>query len=517
MKKIIFVVATVFIAAMSFAQGEIDAYRFSTTDLQGSARGQAMGGAFGALGGDITGVAINPAGIGIYRSSELVANIGTAYFSNNTKWNGDKNSGNSFNLNFQNVAYTGYYQISNTSAVNFGFNFNRLKTFDNKYRICRNDMKQSLTDYMAYTTNGTPSSVWDYYLTSGGMRDQAIYSDNIPWLSILAWDGGLLRNDPSGSDSYKTILAEGELVAPNLYVEEKGHINAYDFTVGQNISNSFYWGVSVSITDVDYSMYSDYEENFLGSGSFHLENSLITKGSGFQIKAGVLFRPINELRIGLSYHSPIWFTLSDYYQASLTPHGIYIDNALAQSVSTPGDARTDYNISTPSTVTLSAALIMGKNFILSSDLEYKGYQYMSLQDPYGRSYEEDNAFIDEDFGGCLSWRVGAETKITPRFSVRLGFATQSNPINSEVRSGDREVVTRGTITHYGLDYSNLYLTGGLGYRFTPQFYMDAALVGRISSSDIYAFAPMPSVGLISDPADYSAVTLRGLITLGYRF
>lgn len=38
-----------------------------------------MGGAFGALGGDISGIAINPAGIGVYQKSEIVTCNGAEY------------------------------------------------------------------------------------------------------------------------------------------------------------------------------------------------------------------------------------------------------------------------------------------------------------------------------------------------------------------------------------------------------------------------------------------------------
>ena len=63
------------LSASGFAQGEMDAFNLSYNDLTGTARGVAMGGAFGALGGYATGVAINPAGIGVYSSSEIVTTL----------------------------------------------------------------------------------------------------------------------------------------------------------------------------------------------------------------------------------------------------------------------------------------------------------------------------------------------------------------------------------------------------------------------------------------------------------
>ena len=56
-----------------FAQGTIyDAVRVTGSDLNGTARYVGMGGAMGALGADITTMGTNPAGIGLYRSSEAM-------------------------------------------------------------------------------------------------------------------------------------------------------------------------------------------------------------------------------------------------------------------------------------------------------------------------------------------------------------------------------------------------------------------------------------------------------------
>ena len=61
---LLFVVAT-------FAQGVDDACLFSQTYYQGTAKALGMGNAMGAVGGDMASVCINPAGMGIYRSTEF--------------------------------------------------------------------------------------------------------------------------------------------------------------------------------------------------------------------------------------------------------------------------------------------------------------------------------------------------------------------------------------------------------------------------------------------------------------
>lgn len=77
MKKIICLAVSALMAGAgsASAQGVLDAYKFSQSDLNGTARYLGMGGAFGALGGDISVLSNNPAGLGIYRSSEVVTTL----------------------------------------------------------------------------------------------------------------------------------------------------------------------------------------------------------------------------------------------------------------------------------------------------------------------------------------------------------------------------------------------------------------------------------------------------------
>ena len=131
MKKLVYIIFSLFIsfpALFSQEQGEIDALRFSREDIYGTARAMSMGGAFGALGGDMTGVSINPAGIAVYRSSEV---IGTLNLSNEKSKVGSRDA-NKFQFNMDNIGFVGYFPLRNDvmPLINFGFSFNRLKSFD---------------------------------------------------------------------------------------------------------------------------------------------------------------------------------------------------------------------------------------------------------------------------------------------------------------------------------------------------------------------------------------------------
>ena len=71
MKKICITLIISLFALMAQAQNFEDIVRFSGTPNNGTARVSAMGGAFTALGGDISAITINPASVGVFRKSEV--------------------------------------------------------------------------------------------------------------------------------------------------------------------------------------------------------------------------------------------------------------------------------------------------------------------------------------------------------------------------------------------------------------------------------------------------------------
>ena len=527
MKRNLLFIIALFVCALSFGQGEIDAYRYSNEDLSGTARGQAMGGAFGALGGDVTGVAVNPAGIGIYRSSEIVANMSLSapIISGNT----NQQSHTAFH--FDNLSYMGYYSLAKGSmlSLNYGFNYNRIKSFDQRYSTSSSAMNSSLTDYIALLTNGISSS------SLQSSPDYNPYSNrNNPWLSVLGYDGYLIN--PGANNSYSSFNPT-EQPNSSLKVSEKGKVESYDFTLGANIANKFYWGVTFSLTDLSYLMYSYYDESFTQQGSgFNLKNYLETKGSGYQVKLGVIYKPIDALRFGISFHSPVWYSMTDYYKAWLTPRNIPMENGQsAGQTSTPGSdpdndnspSYTDYYFRTPGSLTFSAAAVLGTKAIVSVDYEIKNYASMNLKDANGNNWTDVNDLVSSDYRNASTLRAGLEFRFSPQFSGRVGYAWVQSPYQSKVNAfGDNFnvgdiAVTAGTVPHYTLAGNTNYLTAGIGFKFTPQFYGDFALVLRTEKDDVYYFTPKTDQNqselFDSFAGAFTNKTLKGLLTFGYKF
>jgi hypothetical protein len=523
MKKNLFILAGLFLCVYSYGQGEIDALRFSRIELSGTARGQAMGGAFGALGGDVTGIVINPAGIGVYRSSELSGTLSLNAINSESVWQQNPPAkSDKINFNLGNISYAGYYPVGdeNLQSINFGFSYNKIKNFNRNYAAKGKDMKTSLTDYIENITNGTLNSK----LSASGAYDDP----DVKWLSILGWDAGLINAAKDANDKYESILLPGESADPALNVSEKGYIDNYDFTVGMNFSNTFYFGATLSWVDIYYRMDSRYSENF-GIDNYRLDNYLQTEGSGYRLNLGAIWRPTDELRLGIAYHSPTWYVMRDFYRASVNSSLNWSDGTKIAPTNTP-DGNFEYRFSTPHKWVFSAAAVLATTTIVSVDYEITNYKGMNLASQYGHDFR-DNEYIDTDFRLASTVRAGLEYRFTPRFSGRLGYSWMQHPYEQKFKDNQTQVVTAGTVPHYAIEGDVNYFTGGVGYRFTPNFYIDVALVYRTQMEDLYFFPYMetnrpnydkaqadnPYISYYPQASSFKSTSFNGLVTLGYKF
>lgn len=143
-----------------------------------------------------------------------------------------------------------------------------------------------------------------------------------------------------------------------------------------------------------------------------------------------------------------------------------------------------------------------------------------MYDIDGIANQETNQEIAANFGATGTLRVGGELKVTPQFAIRAGVAQIGNPMKSALKDGNVEVYTVGTIPHYTVENSIINYSAGLGYRFTPNFYMDVACVLKSQKEKLYAFSNLFGVGstaVESQPATLKSEATRVAITLGYKF
>lgn len=529
MKKVLTIsLALVLCSGAAFSQGITDAYKYSLNggDLQGTARSMSMAGAFGALGGDISVLNHNPAGLGVYRSSEVEATIDVTRAEAKTDWNGNSLTTNKSRFNFDNFAYVGYFPTGNDEGLiswNVGISYNRLKNYNRDYKMSASgSLGSSLSDYIAARANAgglTPNEL--NYQGSGNNITYDPYDHVNDWLSIIGNCGGFMDYNNSfysnlNSSNFQRSYTE-------LNVSERGAIDQYAIGFGANISDFLMLGASVTITDLSYSLYSYYAEDYNTNTSYksyiELENDLSTEGTGYGINVGAIVRPVDFLRLGVAYNSPTWYKMTDYYYGkSSSDIETLSDNYSDES---PSGAYTDYKYRTPDKWIFSAAAIIGQTALVSVDYETMNYRRMRMYDVNGNENTTTNTGISQTFGISNTIKAGAEVKVTPQFAIRAGFAWTSSGMDKDLRNGDVEVLTVGTLPHYTIDQNITNYTVGFGYRFTPQFYADIACIYKMAKEDAYSFSPMFDNAGKSIVEPYSASlktnSTRVALTIGYKF
>ena len=533
--------------ASLFAQGSMNAYNYSRTDIKGTARYMGMGGAFGALGGDISTLSQNPAGIGVYRSNEIVTTLGIAGISAETKTSVNVNN-NLTKFVFDNVGIIGTFNTGKDLGIvsyNFGFAYNRRNSYDQTYRVQYSNLRSSVTNYIADKSFG----IRENDLAGADVQSGDAYDINgLPWLSILGYESLLMspqENLEGGyyDDSYEGLFGAKATGSGSLYVRERGRTNEYTFNFGGNVSNVVYFGIGLGIMDLDYEMISSHDENLFNTSgfvpkkekieepdkyeiynypitasNFSLWNRLKTEGTGFNVKLGLIARVTDYWRLGLAFHTPTYYSMSDYYMASVDNAYTYVNTNVNETLSERDvtdspEGRYDYSLVTPWKFMASTAFIIGKKGIVSFDYEYMAYDKMSLSETDGLEMNDVNDDISSYFKAGHTFRVGGEYRITPQLSARLGYANQLSPM--KVSTGDALNIA-GMAPHYTLDRGTQYYTCGLGYRFGI-FYADMAYIHKNAKSDVLAFSPIPSTGLTSEVATLHAKNNSFILTLGFKF
>ena len=539
MKKISVLTALgmLMIAPWGMAQTIYDGAKLTGKDLNGTARFVGMGGAMGALGGDISTMGTNPAGIGLYRSNDIMTSFGLSLYGNESQYLGKKFNSDLTKGDFNNIGFVFSSKIGNETPlrfVNFGFNYHKAKSFNNNMRMEGNLGLYSQTYLMASQAAGIEK--WG----------DSPYTDNgIGWLSILGADAGLIRDitihdktggvnnipytykDEKGEEvQYKDINGNPLYISPghfegmldngyaNFHSEERGGIDQYDFNVSFNFNDRVYLGLTVGAYDVDYSKYSSYDESYGEETGYLLESWNKISGSGFDFKMGAIVRPFESspFRIGASVHSPTFYKLTLTTSARLISD-MYLDGKLKRTdidtYNLVGDMNREYSLRTPWIYNLSLGYTVGNSFAIGAEYEYEDYSTMRFNYPEGDAMFFENNQTDM-LKGVHTFRVGAEYKVIPQFAFRLGYNHSTTAFKGEAYkqlpensiSTDTDFANAQALNNYTL---------GIGYRGN-MFYADLAYKFSSYKEDFYAFDD-----LYLNKTEVTNTRSQVLFTVGMRF
>jgi hypothetical protein len=391
------------------AQDLADALRYSNFQVQGTARAGGMGNAFGALGGDFTSVSINPAGLGLYRSSEFVFTPMFSQTQVGTTYRGNLMTENEYHFAFNNLSYVAAMTPRNQSetgliSINFGIGYNRLKDFNTTILGGAGNMNGSFLDYLA--DNATANNWSEFY-------------------EDLAWDADLLIVDDNDV-YYHDIEEAGYGQSLRKSISKEGSINEYSLALGLNLNHMLYFGASVGIVDVIYREFSELHEwdaknNIDYFNSMTFNSRLYTSGTGYNGKIGLIFKPFQQLRLGASVHTPTFYNLNDEFRTTMLSSISYDDGDENYKIDSPTSAY-DYAIESPLRANLSGAFVIGKVGLISADYEYVDYGSAKLRKGGdGYQFVNENEDIAEIFKPVGNIRIGGELLASSNISLRAGL------------------------------------------------------------------------------------------------
>ncbi len=488
--KIVYILPVLFLFYETVcAQSEADIVRYTIPATAGSARVAAMGGAFGALGGDLTAVMGNPAGIGVFRKSEIsitpFLNVANTCSDNTSIRKG------SFPLGSLGGVASLYNEKFNWKGVNIGINYTNLNSFSRK------------TNQFVYDSPTNFPTVWANQATIA-----TIYGNDLPTDSEMAYNARLIEWIAEDG-KYDANLIAGEQVNQHQYIVESGSQGEYDFSLGTNFKDKLYLGLTIGIQSIRYKYRSYYTEVAPKDSYYEIDNYdynqyLKTEGVGTNFKVGILYRPIPALRIGAAIHSPTFYSITDTYEANMESRFFTPDEDGNSSYYTYLPAITyNYDMKTPWKAIFSLATVLGQKAIVSVDYEFNNYRPASFNDGEGGyDYAPLNQELRTYLKNTNNVRIGAEYRTSSTFSLRAGYAYWASPYRY-TQEGKIQSVSGG----FGVNLGVFYCDMAYIYKFAKN---TTAFYNYIDPEDaIY--------NVVANPVHNKYQAHEAKITLGVRF
>ena len=540
--KYIFFAVSLFAALSANAQETYENAKLAGEDLNGTARYVGMGGAMEALGADISTIGSNPAGIGLFRHSNVSLSAGLLMQSDGKEFSNGKKT----NLSFDQIGGVYTTRTGQKSFLNFGFNYHKSKNFDYILNAAGslNGSSQNKQSYIKGILGDENSG--GFFVRKDNNGKNVGYVDATPplpstppkvaytWSQIddLYWNSLI----PGSTGTYNYEKATGY----TLDRAHTGYIGNYDFAVSGNLNDRVYLGLTFGMKDVNYKGYSEYRENLNNAGGVLVRDERKVTGSGFDITAGVIVRPVAEspFRIGAYVKSPTWYDLTTsnttglVYAQGTTNKESYISNSY------------DFKMWTPWKFGFSLGHTIGNNIALGATYEYENYANINSRvnnggyyDYYYDQYYESsipdknmNAHTKEVLKGVSTLKLGVEYKPVSNVALRAGYNYVSAMYVNDAQK-DPGLASLGTAYSSTTDYTNWgeinRFTLGVGYQ-VKKFNIDLAYQ---YSAQKGSFAPFSNVKDITYTSGTTTITESNiasitdvknnrsqlLLTLGYRF
>ena len=511
------------------AQTMYDALNFSETDWYGTARSIAMGNAMTAVGGDLGGIAINPAGSAVTGYSLFAITPGLSISSNTSQFTQGvqsssvlKNGQTKFIL--PSCGFILDFDFGDSSGLcnwTFGFTANASNYYNNGTVGRGVNAGSCLSGLLAVNATNNAykwSSLTGYtadYPTSVAYNSCSIDPLNTDSTGEFVDDGNFIGIQENYTAGKEPTL--GGAINEKYNEETYGHKADYLINFGFNIANTVYIGTNLGLQSISYTKgYSIYESALdpsvfqTGFNDLRYAYSYKAEGTGVYGKIGVIVTPGSGLRLGATFQTPTVISIKERYCHSMS-NSYYTSGRLATNdpVNSP-EGTFRYKITTPMSFSLGVAYTLGSVGVISVDYERVNYSRMKLSSynsNFSVDFDAENDDIKEFMGASNMLRAGLEVRLKETLAIRAGYNFTSG--------AERRYGSTGTLERVKADINAFSL--GLGYDSDGSFFAD--LCGRLtmrSDEDILLYD-----NYLSDALSPSLNVKRNLFTIaatiGWRF
>jgi long-subunit fatty acid transport protein len=387
--------------------------------IDGTARFNAMSGAFGALGNDLSAIEINPAGAAVFLKSEFAFSLGMNSTESNATFYGTSILNENDNTNINQAGGVFVFKTNYTQGgwnkFAFAVNYSLLNDFNDAW-IARGN-----SGYAPYT---------DFY---------------DPDVNYPNSEGHEMENYTDGQN------------------------RKYSFTIASQYENDLYVGFSINTYDIEQLqrvLINEFNADDAGNTfDVSLLQELYTFGDGVSFNFGLISKPSDNVRLGVAYQSPIWYSLSEDF----IDDGIEVleNNDLVVDENRQVNAF-DYKLRTPSKITGSFAYIFDRQGLISIDYTFKNYKNTELRNG---DFIYENQQFNSELETVGELRIGTEWRFD-NISIRGGYHFEKNPYKNSLDSENIEGFSLGAgfkfrggkfdLAYQKSDYSK-------PYNFYPQY------------------------------------------------
>ena len=416
----------------------------------GTARSMAMAGAFTSLGGDVASMGINPAGLGMYRSNDISFSPMMSFQnSENSAMHWGDNSQSRFSISNLGVVFN-LYESSDTRLVSasVGFGYNRVADFNYRYGYSSQSGISSAPYRSIVDAFSLMMGEWNQF-PAGNEYLPCDYRDAYYWGGILAYNGELLD---VGEDEWGKFYTSADRLGANAEVghtvnmQSRGSIGEYDFSLGLNFGSKLYVGATLGIQSVNWKRQMYYGEDYLYDSTpvysdggalerpaqwLDYNQAVHVTGAGVNFKLGLIYRPVEALRLGMAVHTPTFYSLDRSYQAymgtNFNPQGEYTPELEDFGENT-------WDFWAPTRLMFGASYTFGRFAVVSVDYERDWYNGMRVSNiPAGFDLTRDmyRHEFRENYKGSNTLRIGAEIKPTSQFALRAGYGIADGALRND--------------------------------------------------------------------------------------